>query len=224
MRVGGRAARRLFAGGADEAFLRRNRAICAFLQRAGTAQPRETFRAALSAEQCAYVEQLHKTYFEDASAEARDQLVSLLCLRAAPAFARRDFFLPLGLREEQLAEVGEAQLERHFDEQKAFAAAVGAELKETVRSAPAPTAAAEAPAAPVEDPKTKRYKVELTGIDAAKKLSIIKELKALLGLGLKDAKDAAEKLPRTLKADLGHEEMEALRARLTAVGCVLTVS
>ena len=37
-----------------------------------------------------------------------------------------------------------------------------------------------------EDPSKKRYKVSITGFDAAAKLKVIKELKTLLGIGLKD--------------------------------------
>ncbi len=43
------------------------------------------------------------------------------------------------------------------------------------------------------------FDVEITAIDAAKKISIIKEVRGLLNLGLKEAKDMVDELPCVLK-------------------------
>lgn len=61
--------------------------------------------------------------------------------------------------------------------------------------------------------------MELTAFDAAKKLAVIKEMKNILGLGLKEAKDVVEKAPATLKKKLKKAEAEELKAKLEAVGC-----
>ena len=74
---------------------------------------------------------------------------------------------------------------------------------------------AEESAEPVE--KT-HYDVELSGFDAATKIKLIKEVRALLGLGLKEAKECVESSPSWLKKDLAKEEAEALKAKLESLG------
>jgi large subunit ribosomal protein L7/L12 len=70
-------------------------------------------------------------------------------------------------------------------------------------------------AAPVE--KT-HYDVELEGFDAATKVKLIKEVRALLGLGLKEAKECVESAPTWLKKELVKDEAEALKETLEKVG------
>lgn len=72
--------------------------------------------------------------------------------------------------------------------------------------------------------KNKNLKVEISGFDAAKKLNIIKEIKALLGLGLKESKDLVEKLPALVKQSIPSEEAEALRDKLVAIGCEIKLT
>ncbi len=69
----------------------------------------------------------------------------------------------------------------------------------------------------------KSFDVELSGIDAAKKLNIIKEFKNLFGLGLKEAKDTVEKLPASLKKNIKKEEADALKEKLEALGCTVVL-
>jgi large subunit ribosomal protein L7/L12 len=61
--------------------------------------------------------------------------------------------------------------------------------------------------------------VELIGIDATKKINIIKEVRQLLNLGLKEAKDLVEKPPAILKKQVKKAEAEELSKKLSALGC-----
>lgn len=66
-------------------------------------------------------------------------------------------------------------------------------------------AAAEVEAAPVE--KT-HYDVELSAFDAATKIKLIKEVRAVLGLGLKEAKETVESCPTWIQKELVKDEAE----------------
>ena len=56
-------------------------------------------------------------------------------------------------------------------------------------------------------------------VDAgAKKINVIKEIRALTGLGLKEAKAKAEELPSTIKEGVSKEEAEEAKAKLEAAG------
>ena len=67
------------------------------------------------------------------------------------------------------------------------------------------------------------YDVELTSLDAAQKIKIIKTLRQMFGLGLKQAKDFADKVPSMLKKNMKREEAQKLKKDLDAVGCVITL-
>ena len=72
-----------------------------------------------------------------------------------------------------------------------------------------------AAAAPVEE------QTEFTVILAAigdKKIEVIKEVRALTGLGLKEAKDLVEGAPKAVKEGIGKEEAEKIKATLEKVG------
>ena len=63
-----------------------------------------------------------------------------------------------------------------------------------------------------EVPKEKtHYDVELQEFDPATKIKLIKEVRALLGLGLKEAKETVEGCPTWLKKELAKEDAEALK-------------
>ena len=57
----------------------------------------------------------------------------------------------------------------------------------------------------------------------AKKINVIKAIRALTGLGLKEAKSAAEELPSTVKEGVSKEDAEAAKADLEAAGAVVEV-
>ena len=93
-------------------------------------------------------------------------------------------------------------------------------------SAAAPVAVAAAPAAaaaaaPAEE-KTE-FDVILAGFDAAKKVAIIKEVRAITGLGLKEAKDLVEGAPKAVKEGAPKEEADKIKAQLEAAGAKVEV-
>jgi large subunit ribosomal protein L7/L12 len=85
-------------------------------------------------------------------------------------------------------------------------------------SAAAAVAVAAAPgaaAAAVEE-KTE-FTVVLTGI-GEKKIEVIKEVRALTGLGLKEAKDLVEGFPKPVKEGVSKDEAEKVKAQLEKAG------
>lgn len=57
-----------------------------------------------------------------------------------------------------------------------------------------------------------------------KKIQVIKEVRALTGLGLKEAKDLVEGAPKAVKEGVNKEEAEAAQKQLEAVGAVVEIS
>jgi len=57
----------------------------------------------------------------------------------------------------------------------------------------------------------------------AKKIGVIKAVRALTGLGLKEAKEASEKLPSTIKEGVDKETAEAAKADLEAAGATVEI-
>ena len=57
----------------------------------------------------------------------------------------------------------------------------------------------------------------------AKKIAVIKAIRALTGLGLKEAKSAAEELPSTVKEGVDKETAEAAKADLEAAGATVEI-
>ncbi len=56
-----------------------------------------------------------------------------------------------------------------------------------------------------------------------KKINVIKESRAITGLGLKEAKDAAEQTPSTIKEGISKADAEAFKAQLEAAGAKVEV-
>ena len=86
----------------------------------------------------------------------------------------------------------------------------------------APVAVAAAPgaaAAPAAEEKTE-FDVVLTEVGASK-LNVIKVIREITGLGLKEAKDLVEAAPKTIKEALPKEEAEALKAQIQAAGATV---
>jgi len=74
--------------------------------------------------------------------------------------------------------------------------------------------AAPAAAAPQEE-KTE-FTIKLEGFDAASKIKVIKEVRGITDLGLKEAKDLVEGAPAVLKKGIKKEEAEEIKAKLEA--------
>jgi large subunit ribosomal protein L7/L12 len=88
----------------------------------------------------------------------------------------------------------------------------GVSAAAAVAAAAAPGAAA---AAPVEE------KTEFTVVLSSfgdKKIDVIKEVRALTGLGLKEAKDLVEGVPKPVKEGVSKEEAEKMKATLEKAG------
>ena len=85
----------------------------------------------------------------------------------------------------------------------------------------APAAAPAAEAAPVAEVKTE-FDVVLKEI-GPNKINVIKVVRELTGLGLKEAKDLVEAAPKTVKEALPKEEAEAAKAKLAETGAVVEV-
>ncbi|MCL2804730.1 MAG: 50S ribosomal protein L7/L12 [Treponema sp.] len=84
-------------------------------------------------------------------------------------------------------------------------------------AAPVAVAAAGAAAAPVVEEKTE-FNVILKAFDEAKKIAVIKEVRAVTGLGLKEAKDLVEGAPKPLKEGISKDEAGKIKDVITAAG------
>jgi large subunit ribosomal protein L7/L12 len=85
-------------------------------------------------------------------------------------------------------------------------------------SAAAPVAVAAAPAAGAAPAAEKtEFTVVLTAA-GDKKINVIKEVRAITGLGLKEAKDLVEGAPKDVKADVSKDEAEKLKKQLEDAG------
>ncbi|MBQ3859959.1 MAG: 50S ribosomal protein L7/L12 [Clostridia bacterium] len=87
-------------------------------------------------------------------------------------------------------------------------------------AAPVAVAGAGAAAAPVEE-KTE-FDVILKSF-GAKKLDVIKVVREITGLGLKEAKDLVESAPKPIKEGISKEDAEALKAKIAATGAEVEV-
>lgn len=91
-------------------------------------------------------------------------------------------------------------------------------------SAAAPVAVAAAPAAgaaPAEEEKT-NFDVELTSV-GSNKIAVIKVVRSLTSLGLKEAKDAVEAAPKVLLEGAKKEDAEAAKKQLEEAGASVTL-
>ncbi len=91
-------------------------------------------------------------------------------------------------------------------------------------TAAAPVAVAAGPAAaaaPAAEEKTE-FTVELTEA-GGNKIAVIKEVRAITGLGLKDAKDLVEAAPKPVKEGVAKDEAEKIKAQLEKAGAKVTL-
>jgi len=71
-----------------------------------------------------------------------------------------------------------------------------------------------------EEVKT-HFDIKLVGFDAKAKIKVIKEVRAMTGLGLKEAKELVEGAPKVVKKDIKLEEAEELKKKLEAIGATV---
>lgn len=79
----------------------------------------------------------------------------------------------------------------------------------------------DAPAEAVEE-KT-AFDLKITGYDAKSKIKVIKEVRAMTSLGLKEAKELVEGVPSTVKKNIKKEEAEEIKAKLEALGAQVEI-
>ncbi|QLH37980.1 MAG: 50S ribosomal protein L7/L12 [Defluviicoccus sp.] len=125
-----------------------------------------------------------------------------------------------------------ANLEQLVDELSALTVLEAAQLSKLLEekwgvTAAAPVAVAAAPAAggaaaaePVEE-KTE-FDVILTVI-GEKKINVIKEVRAITSLGLKEAKDLVEAAPKPIKEGVKKEEAEEIKKKLEEAGATVEI-
>jgi large subunit ribosomal protein L7/L12 len=78
-----------------------------------------------------------------------------------------------------------------------------------------------AAAEPVEEQT--EFTVMLEEVPADKKIAILKEVRAITGLGLKEAKDLVEAAPKAVKEAIAKEAAEELKKQLEAVGAKISI-
>ena len=86
-------------------------------------------------------------------------------------------------------------------------------------TAAAPVAVAAGGAAPAADAAEEKDAFDIVLTAAGdQKINVIKEVRAITGLGLKEAKDMVEGAPKTLKEGAKKDEAEAMKTQLEAAG------
>ena len=121
-----------------------------------------------------------------------------------------------------------ADLEQIVDQLSGLTVIEAAELSKLLEekwgvSAAAPVAAVAAPTAG-GDEAAGEEKSEFSVILAAagdKKINVIKEVRTITGLGLKEAKDLVEGAPKELKAGVSKDYADAMKAQLEAAGATV---
>ena len=122
-----------------------------------------------------------------------------------------------------------ADLNKIIDELSKLTVVEAAELSKQLEekwgvTAAAAVAAPAAGAAPGGAPAEEKDEFTIMLVSAGdKKINVIKEVRAITGLGLKEAKDLVESTPKTLKEGVSKEDAEDTKKQLEAVGGVISV-
>ena len=94
-------------------------------------------------------------------------------------------------------------------------------------SAAAPVAVAAAPAAgaapAAAEEEASEVNVILASVPADKKIAVLKEVRAITGLGLKEAKDLVDGAPKAVKEQVKKEDAEAIKKQLEAAGATVEI-
>ena len=91
-------------------------------------------------------------------------------------------------------------------------------------SAAAPVAVAAAPAAAGEAAAEEASEVNVILASAgANKIAVLKEVRAITGLGLKEAKDLVDGAPKAVKEGIKKEDAEAIKKQLEAAGATVEI-
>lgn len=91
-------------------------------------------------------------------------------------------------------------------------------------SAAAPVAVAAVAAAPAGEAAEESNEVTVTLASAgANKIAVLKEVRAITGLGLKEAKDLVDAAPKAIKENIKKEEAEAIKKQLEEAGATVEI-
>ena len=117
-----------------------------------------------------------------------------------------------------------ADLNKIVDDLSALTVLEAAELSKLLEdkwgvSAAAPVAVEAAPAAGGEAPAEEKSEFDVVLAEAgSNKIAVIKEVRTITGLGLKEAKDLVEGAPKPLKQGVKKEDADAMKKALEAAG------
>ena len=121
----------------------------------------------------------------------------------------------LGDKIAKLTIVQAVQLKDYLKEQYKIEPAAGG-----VAMMAGPAAAA---AGPVKAEEKTEFTVVLEGFDAAKKINVIKVVREITGLGLKEAKDLVEGSPKPVKENISKDEAEKFKKQLEDGGAKVSL-
>ena len=122
-----------------------------------------------------------------------------------------------------------ANLEQMVDSLSALTVMEAAELSKMLEekwgvSAAAPVAVAAAGAAPAAEAAEEKTEFDVVLASAGdKKINVIKEVRAITGLGLKEAKDLVESAPKPIKEGVDKDEAAKLKEQLEGAGASVEV-
>ncbi|KMQ91884.1 50s ribosomal protein l7 l12 [Lasius niger] len=122
-----------------------------------------------------------------------------------------------------------ADLAKIVDELSALTVLEAAELSKLLEdkwgvSAAAPVAVAAAPGAAAGAAAEEKTEFDVILANAgAKKINVIKEVRGITGLGLKEAKDLVEGAPKTLKEGVSKDEADKIKKALEEAGATVEV-
>ena len=117
-----------------------------------------------------------------------------------------------------------ADLAKIVDELSSLTVIEAAELSKLLEekwgvSAAAPAAAAAAPAAAAAAPAEEKTEFDVVlAAFGENKINVIKEVRAITGLGLKEAKDLVEGAPKAVKEGVNKDEADKIKAQLEKAG------
>jgi len=120
-----------------------------------------------------------------------------------------------------------ANLDQIVDDLSSLTVMEAAELSKLLEekwgvSAAAPVAAAAGPAAGEAAEEQTEFDVVLTAA-GDKKINVIKEVRAITALGLKEAKELVESAPKSVKEGVNKAEAEELKKKLTEAGASVEI-
>ena len=115
-----------------------------------------------------------------------------------------------------------ADLNKIIDDLSSLTVVEAAELSKQLEekwgvTAAAPVAAAAAPAGAAASEEKSEFSIFLAAA-GDKKINVIKEVRAITGLGLKEAKDLVEGAPKEIKAGVAKKDAEEAKKKLEAAG------